>query len=104
MQNYWTEMGRRRISRRRMISAAGATGFVLAGIGLADCGGGSDSSTPQQPQVQNAAAPQPGEQPVAGGTFTLGGGPDNGVFDPANHILGSRFNVWRKCLAHIHLA
>jgi peptide/nickel transport system substrate-binding protein len=74
---YWQRFSQRRISRRRVLKAATAVGFVVAGSHLVACGGGGEEggATPQATQG-------PAETPQPGGILKSVNASDVATFDP----------------------
>jgi peptide/nickel transport system substrate-binding protein len=67
----------------------------MAGFGLVGCGDDDDDDDGQSSSSPTAAATGTASGPIRGGTLTLGGNPDNGVFDPAVATPGATsMSIW----------
>lgn len=104
---YWTVRGR--MSRRRMLTSAGATGVGLAGAALIGCGGGKAPATPAGTIVRagsSAPAAPAEEKPKRGGTWRLARVNDPPTLDPFGNLSGDTKSVgapvYSRLLAYEH--
>ena len=63
--NYWQRLHRQRVTRRRLLSAAGRAGVGAAGLALVGCGGDDDAAEPAAAAQPEAAPPAPEAAPEA---------------------------------------
>ncbi|MSQ42379.1 MAG: ABC transporter substrate-binding protein [Dehalococcoidia bacterium] len=81
--------GWRRLSRRRLLASAAATGIGLAGAALLGCGSGGDGSALPSPGARGAGAtttPAAAVMPRQGGAWRLALAADPPTLDPHDHI------------------
>jgi len=84
--SFWDRYGNARVSRRRLIGAAGVGGLAAGAVALAGCGRSSADAKPTQRAQQGAANKpdilNPGDTPRRGGTLYSANSAAFGTFDP----------------------
>jgi peptide/nickel transport system substrate-binding protein len=74
--NYWTRWGKRRLSRRRLLTGAAGVGAGLAALSVVGCGGGDEGPSP-------SPGASPGASPVGSPAAT-----------PTTGVPGNVFHRW----------
>ena len=82
-RNYWTQLQRRRISRRSVLAATARAGVGAAGLALVGCGDDDDDAQPAAAQAQQqAVAPAPFADVDLDAHITTAVACDGGGLDP----------------------
>ena len=78
--SYWTRWGKRRLSRRRLLTGAAGVGAGLATLSVVGCGGGDEGSSPS-----------PGASPAGSPAASPAG---SAVATPTTGVAGNVFHRW----------